>query len=313
MVQHPTKDLIKNALFGFSNEQNTLNRTKLLRAISIMLHENAQIIIPVASNKESAGQIMLQTQKAEDELTYVTAYSSKEIFKTVVSCPTITRPLSNYFKAILLMDGIAGIIFNPATKYPFTVQKTMVKELLIEVQNAPLKNSIFVWHGDITTLDCDVIVNAANSTLLGGGGVDAAIHRGAGSQLLEECKSLGGCATGEAKITFGYNLPASYVIHTVGPIYEGKVEQRLELANCYSNSLDLARQYHLHSIAFPAISTGAYGYPLDEAARIALLTVTSWLNINSNYGMSVILACYTNSTADIYKNFISLAREGKLN
>ena len=95
---------------------------------------------------------------------------------------------------------------------------------------------------------------------------------------MEECKTLGGCPTGATKITYGYNLPASYIIHTVGPIYNGKVEQRLELADCYKNSLDLARKHHLHSIAFPAISTGAYAYPVDEAARIALLTCTEWIN-----------------------------------
>mgnify|MGYP000727264129 CR=1 FL=1 len=109
---------------------------------------------------------------------------------------------------------------------------------------------------------------------------------------MEECKTLGGCATGAAKITYGYNLPASYIIHTVGPIYNGKVEQRLELADCYKNSLDLARKHHLHSIAFPAISTGAYAYPVDEAARIALLTCTEWINANADYGMSVVLTCF---------------------
>lgn len=134
-------------------------------------------------------------------------------------------------------------------------------------------------QGDITTQETDAIVNAANRTLLGGGGVDGAIHRAAGPELLAECRKLGGCATGDAKITKGYRLKAKHVIHTVGPIYhaEGKRAPGL-LASCYRRSLELARQYKLQSIAFPSISTGAFGYPLQEAAPIALKTVMDYLS-----------------------------------
>lgn len=133
---------------------------------------------------------------------------------------------------------------------------------------------IRVWQGDITTLDVDAIVNAANRTLLGGGGVDGAIHRAAGPGLLDECRALNGCATGEARITGGHNLPARHVIHAVGPVWKGgdQGEDAL-LASAYRNSLALAQDHGLRSIAFPAISTGIYGFPADRAAAIAVATI----------------------------------------
>jgi O-acetyl-ADP-ribose deacetylase (regulator of RNase III) len=136
---------------------------------------------------------------------------------------------------------------------------------------------IEIIQGDITTMAVDAIVNAANSSLLGGGGVDGAIHRGAGPQLFEECRTLGGCATGEAKITKGYRLSAKFIIHTVGPVYQGMPEDAELLANCYRNSLRIANERQLKSMAFPSISTGAFGYPFDEACRIALRTTKEML------------------------------------
>ena len=143
---------------------------------------------------------------------------------------------------------------------------------------------------DITQSECECIVNAANCTLLGGGGVDGAIHRAAGSQLLEECRTLNGCRTGEAKITQGYRLKAKYIIHTVGPIY-GTLDDEEKLKSCYWNSLELAKKNDIHTIAFPMISAGIYGYPKQEAARIALVTVYDWMNKHKGYSIEAAFYC----------------------
>lgn len=145
-----------------------------------------------------------------------------------------------------------------------------------ELKNPAAK--IDIVRGDITALDVDAIVNAANTTLLGGGGVDGAIHRAAGPELLAECRTLGGCRPGEAKLTRGYRLPARFVIHTVGPVWTGgKRGEAQILANCYRNSLQLAVKNRIRTISFPAISCGAYGYPIREAARIAFDTTREFL------------------------------------
>jgi len=162
--------------------------------------------------------------------------------------------------------------------------------------------SIKVYQGDITTLAVDAIVNAANRTLLGGGGVDGAIHRAAGKELLAECRTLNGCETGEAKITGGYKLPAKHVIHTVGPVWHGgKNNEDQLLENAYANSLKLAAQNDLKSIAFPAISTGVYGFPKERAANIAVATIKSFLE---DHDMDVILVAFSAADAERYEKLI---------
>jgi O-acetyl-ADP-ribose deacetylase (regulator of RNase III) len=162
-------------------------------------------------------------------------------------------------------------------------------------------SSVKYHIGDITKLNVDAIVNAANSTLLGGGGVDGCIHRAAGPELLEECRTLNGCRTGEAKITGGYNLPAKHVIHTVGPIYCGRPSDSADLRNCYWNSLEVAKTNDLHSIAFPGISTGVYGYPKEEAAKIALSTVKEWLEENADYVIEIFFVNFSEEDYQIYQ------------
>jgi O-acetyl-ADP-ribose deacetylase len=164
-----------------------------------------------------------------------------------------------------------------------------------------MSEKIQIIKGDITKLKVDAIVNEANSTLLGGGGVDGAIHKAAGSQFLEECKKLNGCKTGEAKITKGYNLPAKFVIQTVGPIWNvGNSNEDELLANCYSNSLKLAVSHQIKSIAFPAISTGVYGFPLERATKIAIKSVKSFLDADKSLD-KVIFVCFDGKTFSVYK------------
>ena len=149
-------------------------------------------------------------------------------------------------------------------------------------------------------MNTDAIVNAANCSLLGGGGVDGAIHRAAGRELLEECRALGGCKTGDAKITKGYNLKAKYVIHAVGSVYSGRPEDAVLLASCYKKGMDLALENKCRSIAFCGISTGVYGYPLEEAAKISAKTVKDWLEQHPDFAIKVYFCCFTEKEYETY-------------
>lgn len=171
----------------------------------------------------------------------------------------------------------------------------MKKEILDKIE---------VKRGDVTKLKVDAIVNAANTSLLGGGGVDGAIHRAAGPELLKECKSIGGCPTGEARITKGYNLLAKYVIHTVGPVYKGTIEDSRYLTNCYQNSLRLAVENQAASIAFPAISCGVYGYPIQDACRIAIDSTCNFLKTNESV-KKVVFILFSTEDLKIYNDYLA--------
>ncbi len=176
-----------------------------------------------------------------------------------------------------------------------------------DMEKSSMAERIQVVEGDITKQQVEAIVNAANTTLLGGGGVDGAIHRAAGPELLAECRNLGGCPTGEARITKGYGLPAKWVIHTVGPVWEDGAQGEDELlANCYRNSLALAEQKGIRSVAFPSISTGAYGFPIERAARIAIQETKKFLE-RSDSIQKVLLVCFGSRACQVYKQAVEEA------
>jgi O-acetyl-ADP-ribose deacetylase (regulator of RNase III) len=166
-----------------------------------------------------------------------------------------------------------------------------------------IPDKLVVRQDDITKLAVDAIVNAANTSLRGGGGVDGAIHRAAGPKLLEECRIIGGCPTGEARITKGYHLPARHVIHTVGPVFSGKSRDKTLLTGCYRNSLALAVENGVQSIAFPAISCGVYGYPIDQACKIAIDTTCEFLKINQSID-KIIFILFSSGNLSVYEKYI---------
>ena len=315
---------IENAIVELrqeSEEDPSPKIIKVLEAIRFAMNQNEMFIIPVELPQAAVDMIDLENIQVGDVIenkeelrfkmrgvqlhnggTALVAFTSQDEVRKGADTSTITGDIEDFLHSVLLNPNVEGVLINPWDG-EFYLPKSNIRAIFnVNVSSNEYNNLIHIDTFDITQTEVACIVNAANSSLLGGGGVDGAIHRAAGPELLEECRTLNGCKTGEAKITKGYNLKADYIIHTVGPRYSGKESDAILLRNCYWNSLELARKNDLHSIAFPAISTGVYGYPLEEATEIALKTVSDWIKVYPHYGMAVMFACFNDKTTEIYNS-----------
>lgn len=305
---------IEAAIAAMRSEPSREFLAVLTESICMGINTNARLIIPVAEPQEEVDaatedtKLSIRKVRLKDGRRALVAFTTLAELEKGEPSASMMQTLKLFLTSVSEMEDADGVVLNPwGTSY--FLSKAYIATLLEFNEGFDPNRRVFFVEGDITQLDCDCIVNAANKTLLGGGGVDGAIHRAAGPELLEECRTLGGCETGEAKLTGGYNLKAKYVIHTVGPVYSGKPEDRTLLESCYRNSLELAKANGIRSIAFPAISTGAYGYPMEEAAPIALSTVDAWLQDNSDCGMSVVFSCYDRSVCDLYAELYKAIEE----
>lgn len=314
---------IEDAILSFreANEENCNERgIAVLEAIRVAITRGDKFIIPVEMPQEAIDAInataiqvgdvieppedlrfKIRTLQLRDESIVYAAFTSQDHLTAGAETSSITEEIDTYLEKVMMNPEIDGITINPWTN-SFYLSKDFIHRIFEGNLPGERENIVHFGTADITQVEIACIVNAANKSLLGGGGVDGAIHRAAGPELLEECRTLNGCETGEAKITKGYNLKADYIIHTVGPRYSGSPDDAKLLRNCYWNSLELARHCGIHSIAFPAISTGIYGYPLKDATEIALKTVSDWLKINPKHGMAVMFACYDDKTTELYKS-----------
>lgn len=245
-------------------------------------------------------ELWLRSVRMGDDSSALAAFTDYRELAKGDPTDSTTEPLDVFLQRVLMATDVDGVILNPCGD-AFYLQREHIHAVFAGNLPEKRESSICFETVDITALELPCIVNAANRSLLGGGGVDGAIHRAAGPGLLAECETLGGCETGEAKITAGHNLKADYIIHTVGPRYTGSEADGKLLRNCYWNSLELAKKNGIRAIAFPAISTGVYGYPVEEATEIALKTVTDWQKCNPGYGMQVLFACFDEEVTGCYR------------
>ena len=321
----PSNRRIDEEIEEFYKDGSNENLGRIIYALRNAVWDGCYVLVPVVApenaiqmfdiDKLKVGDVVtsdedlhfkFQHLETDDGRSWAVFFTSEMQYREGISSDIIRMDLRQLLEGFQGDGAEAGLVINPWGK-KFLLTKDLIKVVLN--LNKP-ENDIKFYVGDITELDTDAIVNAANSSLLGGGGVDGAIHRAAGPELLEECRSLNGCRTGEAKITKGYRLPARYVIHTVGPIYSGSRRDADDLYNCYYNSLELARDNGLHTVDFPAISTGVYGYPKEEAAKIAYTAVLNWQVNNPEYGIEVVFALFSKADHKIYVDVLDeLKRE----
>lgn len=317
---------IEDSIAAFHRETDQKNLTAVIESIYFRMHEGGSFMIPVVVPEAAFSTLDLENMRvgdivqSDEELRFklqhvdtddgrhwAVAFTSDDEYYMGASSDIITMDIRRVLEGFSGECPEDGIVINPWGN-KFLLTKDFIKGIL---QMDKPKNDLQFHVGDITKLPLDAIVNAANSSLLGGGGVDGAIHRAAGKKLLAECRTLHGCKTGDAKITKGYRLPAKHVIHTVGPIYQGDGTDADKLFSCYYNSLELAAKNHLHSIGFPGISTGVYGYPKKQAAEVALTAILNWFDEHQDYGMLVVIVNFSEADYEVYQRVLKEAKEGR--
>lgn len=306
------KDL-ENAIYNFYLGDDFTAPQPVYNALKEGMENGIRLIVPVQTPDSSgqypendSGDVFVTEEGSEIRLQHLFLGEGEKyiqpVFTSAEELQKGDRTDSATVEFQRLMDAVAswteceGIVINP-----FDKQVQLSKDKLLLLKEYVPQSHIQFLKCSVVPMHVDAIVNAANRTLLGGGGVDGAIHSAAGPELLEECRKLNGCETGKAKITKAYRIEnARYIIHTVGPVYNNKAEDEQMLASCYTESLDLALKNGCRSIAFPGISTGVYGYPLDEAAKISLMAVVKWLYAHRDAVMEVYFCCFKQEEMDAY-------------
>lgn len=320
MMEMSCMQKIEKAIEDFNREEKPSEEkiAAILEQIRIAVNDGAGFIVPVIPDEDSESRLeegtlqrgkvitceqekpfTLRSLKLNNGQDALAVFTSEEELEKGEPTAAAVWDAGELLEYVTMTPNLGGFVINPWGN-AFLVVTNFIEMIYNGNLPAGGENTVHIGTADITGVETDCIVNAANRSLLGGGGVDGAIHRAAGPELLAECRQLGGCETGRAKITQGYRLPADYIIHTVGPVYSGSREDARLLYACYWNCLELARENRLHSIAFPAISTGAYGYPLEEATDIACRAVTDWCRRFPDYGMDVFFACFDEQTEAVY-------------
>ena len=310
-------DRVEQAVYNWSLCGEDANPGPILNAIKDGLENGMQVFVPfdvpdalmealgdpaklrpgdVVTNKEEV-RIRFRHMDVGNGKYFIPIYTGKEEYLKDPGASMMGRDLGELLKVVELWPDCLGFILNP-----FGRKMMMPKTILDSFVNHKRRSQLDFYRGSVLDLHTEAIVNAANESLLGGGGVDGAIHKAAGPELLRECRTLHGCPTGEAKVTKAYNVKTSrYIIHTVGPVYHGKPQDAQLLYSCYMKCLDRAKELGLASIAFPGISTGVYGYPLDEAAAISLKAVIHWFDIHPDDAVSVYFCCFRDEEMAAYR------------
>ena len=285
---------LERAIFNWYLEGDNAAPEPIFNVIADGYEYDLQMIVPIETSDEMIKMM------GDDGKYFIPLFTSKDEVDKGEPTSTINQPIKVLFDALENWTDCLGFMINPWGQ-KLVLEKSTVQMLKSYERRA----HISIIRGSVLEPHVSAIVNAANNSLLGGGGVDGAIHRAAGPELLAECRTLNGCETGAAKSTKAYNITtADDIIHTVGPVYSGKPTDRVQLSSCYISSLDESFENGNDSVAFPCISTGVYGYPLDEAAHVALTTIANWLDDHYGILKNVYICCFRDEEYEAYMRLI---------